>query len=105
MRRFHFRAAILIAIAAALVATHLRPVSAQADRRQRTLFVSAVNDKGEPVEGLGPEAFVVREDNTRREVLRVSRATEPIDVAILVDNSTAAAEEITFLRSSLSSFV
>ena len=35
----------------------------------------------------------------------MSRATEPIDVALLVDNSTAAAEEITFLRTALSKFV
>jgi VWFA-related protein len=105
MRRFSFRAAAVTACVAALVATQFVPASAQADRRQRTLFVSAVDEKGEPVEGLGPEAFVVREDGTRREVLRVSRATEPIDVALLVDNSTAAADEITFLRSSLSAFV
>lgn len=73
--------------------------------RERTLFVSAVDDKGEPVEGLGPEAFVVRENNQRREVLRVSRATEPIDIALLVDNSQAADQEITFIRDALSKFV
>src|SRR5688572_17544581 len=73
--------------------------------RERTLFVSAVGDKGEPVEGLGPEAFVVRENNQRREVLRVSRATEPIDIALLVDNSQAADQEITFIRDALSKFV
>jgi len=48
---------------------------------------------------------VVKEDGVRREVLRVAPATEPMDIAILVDNSTAAADEITFLRSSLSKFV
>jgi VWFA-related protein len=73
--------------------------------RERALFVSAVDKDGEPVLGLGPDAFVVREDGVRREVLRVSRATEPIDIALLVDNSTAASEEITFLRDSLSKFV
>ena len=73
--------------------------------RERTLFVSAVDKDGEPVSGLGPDAFVVREDGVRREVLRVSRATEPIDIALLVDNSTAAGSEITFLRDALSKFV
>ena len=38
-------------------------------------------------------------------ILRVSRATEPIDIALLVDNSTAASDEITFLRDGLSKFV
>ena len=99
------RVATACAVAAALVAAALTSVSAQRDRRERTLFVGAVNDKGEPVEGLGPDAFVVMEDGVRREVLRVSPATEPMDIALLVDNSTAAADEITFLRSSLSKFV
>ena len=69
------------------------------------MFVSAVDREGEPVAGLGPDAFQIREDGVKREVLRVSRATEPIDVAILVDNSAAASDDITFLRSSLSKFV
>ena len=99
------RVATACAVTAALVATALTSVDAQRDRRERTLFVGAVNDKGEPVEGLGPDAFVVKEDGVRREVLRVAPATEPMDIAILVDNSTAAADEITFLRSGLSKFV
>jgi VWFA-related protein len=99
------RSAAACAVAAVLLLTGLSSLSAQGDRRERTLFVSALGESGEPVEGLGPDAFVVREDGARREVLRVSRATEPIDVALLVDNSTAAADEITFLRSALSKFV
>jgi len=99
------RVATACAVTAALVTAGLTAVDAQRDRRERTLFVGAVNDKGEPVEGLGPDAFVVKEDGVRREVLRVAPATEPMDIAILVDNSTAAADEITFLRSGLSKFV
>jgi VWFA-related protein len=98
-------APMTIVVVAVLVAVHLTSAAAQGDRRQRTLFVSATNESGEPVEGLGPEAFVVREDGARREVLRVSRATEPMDIAVLVDNSTAAEEEILFFRSALSKFV
>lgn len=79
------------------------PLDAQA--RERTLYVSAVDDNGEPVEGLGPDAFIVRENGRQREVLRVSPATEPIDIALLVDNSAAAGDEITFIRDALSTFV
>ena len=93
------RALILAAALAALTSG----LAAQA--RERTLFVSAVDDKGEPVAGLGPEAFVIRENNQRREVLRVSRATEPIDIAVLFDNSAAANDEIVFIREALSKFV
>lgn len=80
-------------------------LGAQTPSRERTLYVSAVDDDGEPVEGLGPDAFVVRENGQRREILRVSRATEPIDIALLVDNSAAAADEITFMRDALTKFV
>lgn len=96
-----------LAIAVAIAATSSSPagLAAQAGIRERTLFVSAVNEKGEPVDGLGPDAFVVREDGRRREVLRVSRATEPLDVALMVDNSQAATDEVVYMREGLSKFV
>jgi VWFA-related protein len=98
--------ALAAAVAAFQIAASVQPLDAQnATSRERTMFVSAVNDKGEPVDGLGPEAFVITEDGRRREVLRVSRATEPLDIALLIDNSQAASEEIPFLRDSLAKFV
>ena len=98
--------ALLLALVLSAAAASLMPAAVGAQNaRERTLFVSAVDDKGEPVEGLGPDAFVIRENGQRREVLRVSRATEPIDIALLVDNSTAAEAEITFFRDALSKFV
>ncbi len=80
-------------------------LAAQSGPRERTLFVSAVDQKGEPVEGLGPDAFAVREGGRRREILRVSPATEPMDVAIFVDNSQAAQAAIPFFRDALPAFV
>lgn len=74
--------------------------------RERTIYVSAVDEKGEPVPGLGPDAFIVREDNQRREILRVSRASgDPLDIAVLVDNSAAASDEVTFIREGLTAFI
>jgi VWFA-related protein len=73
--------------------------------RERTMFVSAVDQKGEPVEGLGPDDFIIREDGAAREVLRVSRATEPIDIAILVDDSGASEGVIPRVREGLTSFI
>ena len=69
------------------------------------MFVSAVDQKGEPVEGLGPRDFIIREDGAEREVLRVSRATEPIDIAILVDDSAASEGVIPRVREGLKSFI
>jgi VWFA-related protein len=73
--------------------------------REGTMFVSAVDRQGEPVAGLGPDAFQIREDGVKREVLRVSQAHEPIDIAVLIDNSTAASDEITFFRNAITKFV
>jgi VWFA-related protein len=104
MRIFIWPAIILAAIAGVTFTADSR-LDAQTASRERTLFVSAVDRKGEPVEGLGPDAFIVREEGRRREVLRVSRAMEPIDLALLVDNSQAVTDDITYIREALSKFV
>jgi hypothetical protein len=98
------RLALVLSFLAAFLTFSRAPVRAQNAAREQTLFVSAVNDKGEPVDGLGADAFVIREDGIRREVLRASRAIEPIDIALLIDNSAAAEEEITFIRDGVSRF-
>ena len=101
------RLALISAAAAALgLAVGSAPdIHAQAGARERTLFVSAVDSRGEPVDGLGPAQFIITEDGRRREVLRVSRAVEPIDIAVLADNSAAASRAIPFIRDGLRTFV
>jgi VWA domain-containing protein len=98
---------LALALALVVVSTtvHRPAVVAQASSRERTIFVSAVDQSGTPIDGLPTNAFVVREDGVRREVLRVSKATESIDIALLIDNSAAVSDEITFIRSSVSKFV
>ena len=93
---------VLTAVVATGSDTDLR---AQAGARERTLFVTALDPRGEPVDGLNPDDFVVTEDGRRREILRVSRAVEPMDVAVLVDNSAAADRAISSLRDGLKGFV
>jgi hypothetical protein len=101
------RAALLPALAftTLLVASWRPEVSAQAGSQQRTLFVSALDKQDVPVTDLGPDAFIIKENGVQREVLRVSPATEPIDITVMVDNSDAAKDEITFFRSALPPFV
>ena len=101
-RRLILTAATVVIAATWLLAPDLR---AQAANRERTVFVSAVDDKGEPVEGLGPGDFIIREDGLRREVLRVSRAIEPIDIALLIDTSASAANAISSIRDGVRGFV
>ncbi len=72
---------------------------------QRSLYVSVLNEAGAPVPDLGPSDFIVREDNVAREVLRVAPATEPMQVAVLVDNSQAASDNIAHIRQALPAFV
>lgn len=99
------RLALIPAGAACLLAASTDDVRAQAGARERTMFVSAVDGRGEPVDGLGLGDFIVTEDGRRREVLRVSPALEPIDIALLIDNSAASTRTISPIRDGLRSFV
>lgn len=77
-----------------------------AQSAERVLYVSVWDDKTRaPITGLGTDAFVVREDGTAREVLRVEPATTPMPIAIVVDNSQAATPTIADLRKALTTFV
>ncbi len=69
------------------------------------MYVSVLNGAGAPVTDLGPSDFVVREDNAAREVLRVAPADEPMQIAVLADNSQAARNSIRDIRVGLESFV
>jgi len=73
--------------------------------RQRSLYVSVVDRKGVPVKDIQPDDLIVREDGVAREVLKVTPATDPMQVALLVDNSQAATQAIQFLRDGLGPFV
>ena len=72
--------------------------------QERVVYASVIDESGQPVPNLGPEAFVVREDEIQREVLRVTPATSPMPVAVVVDNSQAMAKTITDLRRGLTTF-
>lgn len=77
-----------------------------AQAKERIVYVSAFDEKTRaPITGLGVRDVVVREDGAAREVLRVTPATSPMPVAILVDNSQAATNAIADIRRALTSFV
>jgi VWFA-related protein len=100
------RLALMAALVGGVVVAGTRAdLGAQAGARERTLFVSAVDSKGEPVEGLALTDFIVTEDGRQREILRVSRAVEPMDIAVLADTSAAAAQAIPSMRDGLKAFV
>src|SRR5687767_1893390 len=92
--------AILLLILTMLVPAS--PVLAQAT--ERTVYASVVDKNDAPVKGIAAGEFVVREDDTLREVLRVSAATEPMQVALLIDTSQAIEEHMLDVRNALRSF-
>jgi VWFA-related protein len=91
--------------AAGVVLFTAAAASLSAQTTERSLYVSVGDKNGAPVVDLGPDAFAVREDARTREVLRVSRATDPIDLALLIDNSQAATPHVTDLRNAIRAFV
>lgn len=96
MARFVAGGVVLLAFTALLNAQAL----------ERVLYVSVVEKSTQaPVTDLKPEDIVVREDEVKREVLRVTPASSPMAVAILIDNSQAATRTISDLRRSLTTFI
>jgi len=53
----------------------------------RTVHVTAVDRKEAPVTNLAPSDFVLREGRDVREILKVEPATNPLHIAIIVDDS------------------
>jgi len=95
-----------VLVASALASASSPHAAAQTTQAvQKSLYVSVVDDDGAPVAGLGPADFLVKEDNTQREVLTVHEAEEPMQIAVLVDTSQGARPDIAFMRSALPPFV
>jgi hypothetical protein len=104
MTRPRFITAVLFVAGLCLVASGR--ISGQGSRgsHERSLYVTVVDGDGAPVSDLGPADFVVKEDNLTREILRVTPATDPMQVAVLVDTSQAARDAIAHIRQALPPF-
>ena len=81
------------------------PARNSAQALQKSVYVSVVDNAGLPVPDLGPSDFIVKEDNIAREVLSVHPAEEPMQIALLVDTSQGARNDISFMRTALPPFV
>ncbi len=94
----------LLAVASVLLAL-AAPAALYAQAQQRGIYASVLDKNGAPVPNMSPADFIVREDNVAREVLRVEPATTPMQIALLVDNSTAASRNIRDIRDAVTEFV
>ena len=99
------RPRVLIGAMLLLAAGVLYPSAPQAQAIPRSMYVSVVSQAGAPIADLGPSDFLVREDKVAREVLKVVPADDPIQIAVLVDNSQAARNYIRDLRVGVEGFV
>jgi hypothetical protein len=96
---------VFVAVLSLVVSALALPGPLTAQAIQRALYVSVLDQAGAPVPNLGPADFVVREDNAAREVLKVEPAKEPMQVALIIDNSQAARDEIPHMRQALPAFI
>jgi VWFA-related protein len=95
-------------VAAAVCAAGLwanDPAVLQAQAREKTIYVSVLDKDKKPIKTLQPEDITIREDNAAREILRIVPATDPMQIALLVDNSQAATQRIQRMRDALTAFV
>jgi len=91
---------------AVVLAALLLPATARTQTRvEREMFVSVLSKADEPVLTLGPADFVVREDGRVREVLRARRATESIEIALLIDTSQALGRQVADTRKAVEQFL
>jgi Ca-activated chloride channel family protein len=87
-----------------LVALSAIPISASSQSVERIVYASVLDRAGRPVTGVAARDLTVRENNIDRDVLLVSRAIEPLDIAVLVDTSQDAEPFIPDFRQGLVDF-
>jgi VWFA-related protein len=72
---------------------------------ERSVIVSVIDEKGQPVEGISVKDLELREDGVAREILRVEQAKEPLMIALLIDDSAAADSATREFRDGAKAFV
>jgi Ca-activated chloride channel homolog len=81
------------------------PITAFEPTEDRSIYTSVLDEDGVPVAALTADDFVVRENGVEREVLDVRRATDPLQIAVLVDTSEAVRPHVNDLRAGLRAFL
>ena len=106
LRRFWAGLTLCGASALAIGATAPEPFQQREQRtpNQQRVYVSVVDKKGAPAATLAVADLTIKEDGVAREVLKVEPATDPMQVAILVDTSAVTGPAVADLRASIKAF-
>ena len=88
-----------------LAAACLLSVSMAAQVQTLNVYVSVFDGKGEPAKGLVDTDFRVREDGVIREIKKAGIATDPLTIALLVDDSQATTPALQMFREALDGFI
>jgi VWFA-related protein len=96
---------LCLVVTAAFVARTPAPTQKESRERTRDVYVSVLDAKSVPVPGLTVTDFTVREDGVAREVLKAAPATEPLTIALLIDDSQAADPALQHLREGIQAFI
>jgi VWFA-related protein len=94
-----------VCLAAVPTARSLDAAGADQAAATRTVYVSAVDDKGLPVKDITVADLAVKEDGKAREIVKVSRAEAPMRIAIIIDDNGSGifrAGLVKFLQATLS---
>jgi VWFA-related protein len=101
----YVRAGAISAAALVLIAGWGSRAIAQRETREQHTFATVTDKKNTPVNGLTVADFTVREDDVKREILKVEPATAPMQVVLLVDTSDSTRSLTHDLRSASSAFI
>jgi VWFA-related protein len=93
---------VAVACLALVLTSGVSQVSTQGDNK--SIFVSVLDREGNAVTGLTAADFAIREDNADRTIVDVKPASQPIDIAMLVDTTTGTDPFIPDIREGFSGF-